>query len=89
MEFSEKFNNIEHGTGKVVLEHVLFDQQECYCEELHIINDDSRIGLILKNQEIYINKQEIKSAEIHHLGQCDIFTVSDDRLTITVFVNKL
>lgn len=76
----EQLNGIE---GKVKLEHSLFDGQRFYCRQLQTINDDERIGLILKDRNIFMYKQNVKVAEV----QGDLYTVSDGRLTI--FVNKL
>ena len=84
-KFSEQFKKIEHCKGKVILEHKLFDRQVHRCEDLHIIDDNSRIGLIIKNQHIYIDKQSVKFVR----NRGNIFTMSDDMLSITVIVNKL
>ena len=84
-KFSEKFKKIEHCKGKVILEHKLFDRQIHHCESLHIINDNSRIGLIIKNQHIYIDKPSVKFVR----NRGNIFTMSDDMMNITIIVNKL
>lgn len=84
-KFMRKFLQLNGKTAKILLEHCLFDKQVHYCEELHIINDDERIGLILKNKELFVYKQDIKLAKVDN----NTFTISDGRLTITIIVNKL
>ena len=81
MKFSEKFQKIEGCDGKVLLEHFLFDKQEHYCEPLHIIDDDERIGLMIKNQEIFINKKDIKNM---HILEGSVLKFSDGKLTVTI-----
>lgn len=82
-EFMRKFTQLNGVKAKVLIEHCLFDKQVFSCDELQTINDDERIGLILKGREIFMYKQNVKVAEV----QGDMYTVSDGRLTI--FVNKL
>ena len=83
-EFMRKFTQLNGKMAKVILEHCLFGRQVFYCDKLQTINDDRRIGLILKNQSVYVDKQHIKTMEV-----CgDEYKMSDDRLTITVNVNK-
>ena len=82
-EFMRKFKQLNEIEAKVIIEHCLFDKQRFYCRQLQTINDDERIGLILKDREIYMYKQNVKVAEV----QGDIYKVSDGRLTI--IVNKL
>lgn len=83
-EFMRKFTQLDGLMGKVMLDHCLFGVQTFYCDELQTINDERKIGLILKKQSVYVDKQNIKVMEIHD----NKYKVSDDRLTITVIVNK-
>ena len=82
-QFVRKFQQLNGVEAKVVLEHCLFDKQRFYCSQLQTINDDERIGLILRDRAIYMYKQNVKVAEV----QDSIYKVSDGRLTI--IVNKL
>ena len=82
-EFLRKFEQLNGVEAKVIIEHCLFDKQRFYCRQLQTINDDERIGVILKDRGIYMYKQNVKVAEI----QGDTYRVSDGRLTI--IVNKL
>ena len=78
-----KFEQLNGVEAKVVLEHCLFDKQRFYCRQLQTINDDARIGVVLKDYEIYVDKQNVKVAEVSD----DKYILSDGRLTI--IVNKM
>jgi hypothetical protein len=81
-QFMRKFTQLNGVAAKVVLDHCLFNRQVFYCDKIQTINDE-RIGLILKNQKIFMYKKNVKVAEM----QNNIYKVSDGRLTI--IVNKL
>ena len=81
--FLRKFEQLNGVEVKVIIEHCLFDNQRFYCRQLQTINDDERIGVILKDRAIYMYKQNVKVAE----AQGDTYRISDGRLTI--IVNKL
>ena len=82
-EFLRKFAQLNGVEAKVVIEHSLFDNQRFYCRQLQTINDDKRIGVLLRNHEIFMDKQDVKVAEMSD----NVYTISDGRLTIKV--NKL
>ncbi len=82
-EFLRKFAQLNGVEAKVVLEHSLFDNQKFYCRQLQTINDDKRIGVLLRDHEIFMDKQDVKVAEMSD----NVYTISDGRLTIKV--NKL
>ena len=84
-EFLRKFTQLNGVEAKVVLEHYLFDDQRFYCRQLQTINDDRRLGVLLRNHEIFMDKQNVKVAEI----DSDKYVLSDGRLTITIIVNNL
>ena len=85
MNFSENFNLIENCKAKILLEHGLFGRQAHYCERLHIINDDTRIGLVLKHQEIFVHKNDLKLAKMHN----NMVVLADQNLQITIIVNNM
>ena len=82
-QFMRKFEQLNGVEAKVVLKHYLFDAQRFYCRELQTINDDTRIGVVLKGQDKFMDKQDVKVAEVSD----DTYTLSDGKLTI--IVNKL
>lgn len=84
MKFFEQWDKLENLKAKVLLKHSLFGRQMHNCDSLQTINDE-RIGLVLKGQEIFMDKQDIVCTEVHN----SVYTVSDGKLTITIFVNKL
>ena len=84
MEFFEKWDKLENLKAKVILKHTLFGRQMHNCDALHIINDD-RLGLIIKGQEVFVDKRKIACIELSE----GMYTVSDGKLTITLIVNKL
>ena len=83
-EFLRKFTQLDGKMAKVTLNHCLFGKQIFYCDNLQTINDDKRIGLIVKKQKIYVDKHNIKTMEVSG----DKYKMSDNRLTITIIVNK-
>ena len=84
-QFMRKFTQLNGKEGKVILEHCLFDGQKFYCRQLQTINDDERIGVLLRRHEVFMYKQNVKVAEVNG----DTYILSDGRLTIKISVNKL
>jgi hypothetical protein len=83
-QFMRKFTQLDGERVKVLLEHCLFDTQTFYCDKLQIIDDD-RIGVVIKGKEIFMDKQDVKIAEMHD----GAYKISDGRLTIMVIMNKM
>ena len=74
-----KFIQLNGVEAKVIIEHCLFDNQKFdYCQ-LQII-DDKRIGVLLKEHEIFMDKRDVKVAEVND----NTYILSDGRLTITI-----
>lgn len=84
MKFFEQWDNLENLKAKILLKHLLFGRQLHNCDAVQVINDD-RIGIVLKGQEIFVDKQDILYTEVDE----KMYTVSDGTLTITIIVNKL
>ena len=82
-QFMRKFTQLNGASARVIIEHCLFDNQRFYCRELQTINNDERIGLILKDREIFMDKQDVEVAKI----QGNTYTISDGRLTL--IINKM
>lgn len=79
-----KFEQLNGKMAKIILNHCLFGKQVFYCDNLQTINDDRRVGLVLKNQAVYVDKQHIRTM----VADGNKYELSDDRLIITVNVNK-
>ena len=71
-------------TVRATLNRVLEFEQKFITNELHII-DDERVGVVFKDQELFIYKDNIKDFGV----DADKLWVTDGRLTITIIVNKL
>ena len=82
MKLSEQFKELEHSEAMVVLKHKLFGTQNFDVDELHIIDDDERAGIVLKNQEIFIYKKDLQYFKYNNT-----YILADKRLKI--IVNKL
>ena len=80
----DKWDELANKNCVVVLEHVLFDEQQYDCDMLQIINDDDRIGVVIKKRKLFINKRDVKSFIVHD----NVYMVEDDMMTITI-VNKM
>ena len=78
--FVRKFEQLNGVKAKVILEHLLFDGQVFLCDKLQTINDDERIGVVLKSGQIFMYKQNVKVAESSE----KMYKISDGRLTITI-----
>ena len=84
MNFSEHLRQSENKKAKVLLKHSLWGEQKFITNELHII-DDERVGVVFKDQKLFIYKDNIKDFGV----DADKLWVTDGRLTITIIVNKL
>ena len=80
MRTFEKWGQLANKNCMVVIEHVLFDKQQYECEVLQVINDDERIGVVIKGREIYVYKDYVRD----FIVQEDSCMVSDNMLTITI-----
>ena len=81
MKFSEKWDKLENLKSKIILKHALFGQQVYVCDEMKTINTKDKLGLILKGQEIYVDKHDIQHTEFDESG---IYVVEDRLLKIVV-----
>ena len=79
-EFMRKFTQLNGVKARVILEHRLFDRQVFDCDRLQIINDDERIGVLLKGQEKFLYKHDVKVVEIPD----DTYMMSDGRMSIVI-----
>ena len=82
-QFMRKFTQLNGVEAIVTLEHCLFDKQKFYCNNLQTVNDDEKIGVLLKGQANYVDKNNAIEAKIED----GAYQISDKRLTI--IVNKV
>lgn len=81
----DRWDQLNGLRGKVALKHLLFGEQKYGCDELQVINDDEKIGIVVKGAELFVYKQKV----VDFCVDGNIYTVGDDMLEIKVIVNKL
>ena len=84
MRTFEKWGQLANKNCMVVIEHVLFDNQQYECEALQVVNDDERIGVVIKRQELFVNKQDVEDFWVYD----NAYIVKDKMMKITI-VNKM
>jgi hypothetical protein len=84
MRTFEKWDKLANKNCVVIIEHVLFDGQQYECDKLQVINDEHRIGVVIKGREIYVHKQEVEDFWAYD----NAYMVKDRMMKITI-VNKL
>ena len=84
MRTFEKWDQLENKNCRVIINHTLFGEQQYDCDMLQIINDEHRIGVVIKRRELYVNKQEV----MNFFAYENTYVVQDNMLTITI-VNKM
>ena len=81
----DEWNQLQGLRGKVTLKHLLFGEQQYGCDELQVVNDDEKIGIVVKGTELFVYKQKI----VEFCTSGNMFVVGDDMLEIEVIVNKM
>ena len=84
MRTFEKWDQLQNKNCRVIINHELFGEQQYDCDMLQIINDEHRIGIVIKGRNLFVYKQEVVGFLIHD----NAYTVRDNMLTITI-VNKM
>ena len=84
MRSFEKWDQLENKNCRVIINHALFGEQQYDCDMLQIINDEHRIGVVIKGRYLYANKQDVVDFWVYD----NAYTVRDKMLTITI-VNKM
>lgn len=80
-----EWNQLQGLRGKVTLKHLLFGEQQYGCDELQVLNDDEKIGIVVKGTELFVYKQKV----VEFCTSGNMFVVGDDMLEIEVIVNKM
>jgi hypothetical protein len=84
MRTFEKWDQLQNVNCRVIINHELFGEQQYDCDNAQIVNDEHRIGVVIKGRELFVYKQEIVDFWIYE----NAYTVRDEMLTITI-VNKM
>lgn len=80
----DEWEQLQGLRGKVTLKHLLFGEQQYGCDEIQVINNDEKIGIVVKGTELFVYKQKIVEFYI----SWNVFVVRDDMLEIRIIVNK-
>ena len=59
MRTFEKWDQLENKNCRVTIRHTLFGEQQYDCDMLKVINDERRIGVVIKGQELFVNKEDV------------------------------
>jgi len=81
----DEWNQLQGLRGNVTLKHLLFGEQKYGCDELQVVNDDEKIGIVVKGTELFVYKQKV----VEFCTSGNMFVVGDDMLEIGVIVNKM
>ena len=81
----DRWNQLQGLRGKVTLKHLLFEEQQYGCDELQVVNDDEKIGVVVKEAELFVYKQKV----VDFCADGNMYVAGDDMLEIRVIVNKL
>ncbi|MEE1085008.1 MAG: hypothetical protein UH850_14875 [Paludibacteraceae bacterium] len=81
----DEWNQLQGLRGKVTLKHLLFGEQQYGCDGFQVINNDEKIGIVVKGAELFVYKQKV----VEFCISGNVYVVGDDMLEIAVIVNKL
>ncbi len=84
MRTFEKWDKLQNVKCRVIINHTLFDEQQYDCDMLQIINDERRIGVVIKGRELFVHKQDVVDFWVYD----NAYTVRDNMMTMTI-VNKM
>ena len=85
MRMFDEWNQLQNVNCKVIINHALFDDQSYNCDMLQIINDEHRIGVVIKGRELFLYKQNV----IGFWVAGNIYRIRDKIMEIHIIVNKL
>lgn len=85
MRSFERWEELQNLSGRAVLNHLLFGDSVYECDSLQIINNENKLGIIIKGQELFVYKDRVEYFCVSN----DIYEVKDDLLSIKIIVNKL
>ena len=85
MRMFKKWNELQNKKCKVVINNILFDDQSYDCDMLQIINDEHRIGVVIKGRELFMYKQDV----IGFLVAGNTYKIRDKIMEMHIIVNKM
>lgn len=84
MRSFEKWDQLENKNCRVIINHALFGEQQYDCDMLQIINDEHRIGVVIKGRELFVNKMDVVDFWVYD----NTYHIQDQMLKIAI-VNKM
>jgi hypothetical protein len=81
----DKWNELQGLKGKVAVKHLLFGEQQYGCDVLQVVNDDKKIGVVVKGAALFVYKQKL----VEFCVSGNAYVIGDDLQEIEVIVNKL
>ena len=75
-----KFTQLNGKIATIILDHCWFDKQVFIAEELNLICDDDRLGLILRGQDIFIPAKQLREVKLND----NVVMFADDKLKILI-----
>ena len=84
MRTFEQWDQLENMNCRVIIRHALFGKQIYDCDMLQIINDEHRIGVLIKGRELFVRKADVVDFWVHD----NTYHVQGTLLKIAI-VNKM
>ena len=84
MRTFEKWDELKGKNCIVVIKHILFDEQRYHCDGLQIINDERRLGVMIKGRALFVYKNEMVDFAVND----NAYMAKDKIMKITI-VNKM
>ena len=85
MRSFERWEELQNSSGRAVLNHLLFGDSVYECDSLQVINNENKLGIIIKGQELFVYKDRVQYFCVSN----NIYEIKDDLFGIKVIVNKL
>lgn len=85
MRSFERWEELQNLSGRAVLNHLLFGDSVYECDSLQVINNENKLGIIIKGQELFVYKDRVEYFCVSN----NIYEIKDDLFGIKVIVNKL
>lgn len=76
----DKWNTLHNRMGDIILEHFLFGRQAYKCDAIQIINDNEKLGVVIKKKELFVYKQKV----VDFCVMGNKYTIGDGALKIIV-----
>ena len=80
MRTFEKWDQLENMNCRVIVNHTLFDEQQYDCDKLQVINDEYRIGVVIKGRELFVYKQDVVDFWVYD----NAYTVKDKIIALKI-----